>query len=259
MTIKVDEKAIVSKKAHLGSGVTVGPYAVIGPDAEIGEGTSIDAFAQVIGNTKIGKNCHIFSHAVIGGVPQDLKYKGEKSFLVVGNNNIIREFVTMNLGTEKDSKTIIGNNNLIMAYSHIAHDCIIGNYNILANCATLAGHVTIEDKVTIGGLVAVHQFCRLGLLSIVGGCSKVVQDVAPFSMSDGHPSVACGLNSIGMKRANFSLEAIRVLKKAFKILFFENHTLDKAKELVKRELPLTKEISYLLSFVSSSKRGLGRQ
>lgn len=259
MPIKIDKKALVSKKARLNPGVTVGPYAIIGPDAEIGAGTFVDAFVQVVGNTKIGKNCHIFSHAVIGGIPQDLKYKGERSFLVIGDNNIIREFVTMNLGTEKDSKTIIGNSNLIMAYSHIAHDCIIGNHNVLANCATLAGHVTIEDKVTIGGLVAVHQFCRLGLLSIIGGCSKVVQDVAPFSMSDGHPSVVCGLNLIGMKRANFSLDAIRVLKKAFKILFFENHTFDRAKELVKSELPLTKELSYLLSFVSSSKRGLGRQ
>ena len=259
MSSKIDKKAIVSEKAKLGPGVSVGPYAIIGPDVEIGAGTSIDAFAQAIGNTKIGKNCRIFSHAVLGTPPQDLKYKGERSFLIVGDNNIIREFVTMNLGTEKDSKTTIGNNNLIMAYSHIAHDCIIGNHNVLANCATLAGHVTIEDKVTIGGLVAVHQFCRLGLLSIVGGCSKVVQDVAPFSMSDGHPSIVCGLNLIGMKRANFSLDTIRTLKKAFKILFFENHTLDKAKELVKSGLPLTKELNYLLSFISSSKRGLGRQ
>lgn len=259
MPIKIDKKAIVSEKAVLGPSVTIGPYAIIGPDVKIGAGSSIDAFAQVIGNTTIGKNCHIFSHAAIGNVPQDLKYNGERSFLAVGDNNIIREFVTMNLGTEKDSKTIIGNNNLIMAYSHIAHDCVIGNNNVLANCATLAGHVTIEDKVTIGGLVAIHQFCRLGLLSIVGGCSKVVQDVAPFSMSDGHPSVTCGLNLIGLKRANFSLEAIRVLKKAFKILFFEGHPFDKAKELVKKELPSTKELNYLFSFISSSKRGLGRQ
>jgi len=259
MSSKIDKNAIVSEKARLDSSVIVGPYAIIGPDVEIGADTTIDAFAQVIGNTKIGKNCHIFSHAVIGNPPQDLKYRGEQSFLIVGDNNIVREFVTMNLGTEKGSKTVIGNNNLIMAYSHIAHDCIIGNNNVLANCATLAGHVTIEDKVTIGGLVAIHQFCRLGMLSIVGGCSKVVQDVAPFSMSDGHPSVTCGLNLIGMKRANFSLETVRVLKKAFKIIFFEGHTFDKAEELVKKELPLTKELSYLLSFISSSKRGLGRQ
>ncbi|MDD4955530.1 MAG: acyl-ACP--UDP-N-acetylglucosamine O-acyltransferase [Candidatus Omnitrophica bacterium] len=259
MSGKIDKKAIVSEKARLDSSVIVGPYAVIGPDVEIGQGTIIDAFAQIVGNTKVGKNCHIFSHAVLGNPPQDLKYKGEKTFLVVGDNNIIREFVTMNLGTEKDSKTLIGSNNLIMAYSHVAHDCIIGNNNVLANCATLAGHVTIEDRVTVGGLVAIHQFCRLGMLSIVGGCSKVVQDVAPFSMSDGHPSVTCGLNLIGLKRANFSLEAVRTLKKAFKIIFFEGHTFDKAEEMVKKELPLTKELNYLLSFISSSKRGLGRQ
>ncbi len=259
MSSKIAKTAIVSEKARIDPSVSVGPYAIIGPDAEIGTGTIIDAFAQVIGNTKIGKNCHIFSHAVLGNPPQDLKYKGEKSFLIVGDNNIIREFVTMNLGTEKDSKTIIGNSNLIMAYSHIAHDCIIGDNNILANCATLAGHVTIEDKVTVGGIVAIHQFCRLGTLSIIGGCSKVVQDVAPFSMSDGHPSVTCGLNLIGMKRANFSTDTIRTLKKAFKILFFENHPFDKAKEIVKKELPQTKELDYLLAFISSTKRGLGRQ
>ncbi|MFA5007870.1 MAG: acyl-ACP--UDP-N-acetylglucosamine O-acyltransferase [Candidatus Omnitrophota bacterium] len=259
MSSKIDKNAIVSKTAKLGAGVTVGPYAIIGPDAEIGEGSCLDAFVQVLGNTKIGKNCRIFSHSVLGNPPQDLKYKGERSFLVVGDGNIIREFVTMNLGTEKDSKTIIGSNNLIMAYSHIAHDCIIGNNNVLANCATLAGHVTIEDKVTIGGLVAVHQFCRLGTLSIIGGCSKVVQDVVPYSMSDGHPSVVCGLNLIGMKRANFSSETTRALRKAFKILFFDNHPLTKAKELVKKELPSTKELEYLLSFISSSQRGIGRK
>jgi len=259
MSSKIDKTAIVSEKAHIDPSVSVGPYAIIGPNAEIGAGTTIDAFAQIIGNTKIGKNCHIFSHAVLGNPPQDLKYKGEKSFLIVGDNNIIREFVTMNLGTEKDSKTIIGNNNLIMAYSHVAHDCVIGSNNVLANCATLAGHVTIEDKVTVGGIVAIHQFCRLGTLSIIGGCSKVVQDVAPFSMSDGHPSVTCGLNLIGMKRANFSNDTIRTLKKAFKILFFESHPFDKAKEIVKNELPQTKELDYLLAFISSTKRGLGRQ
>jgi UDP-N-acetylglucosamine acyltransferase len=256
---KISPRAIVSKNAILGENVTVGHYAIIGDGVEIGPGTVIDSFAQVIGNTRIGKNCRIFSHAVIGNIPQDLKYKGERSYLIVGDNNIIREFVTMNVGTEKDSKTVIASDNLIMAYSHIAHDCIIGSYNVLANCATLAGHVTIEDKVTVGGLVAIHQFCRLGKLSIVGGCSKVVQDVPPFGMSDGHPSAVCGLNLIGLKRANVSIETIRVLKKAFKVLFFENHTFDKAEELVKKELSTSKEIEYLLKFISTSQRGIGRK
>ncbi len=258
MAAKIDKKAIVDKKAEIDSNVIVGPYAIIGPAAKIGSGCIIDAFAQVVGNTTIGKNNHIFSYAALGNIPQDLKYKGEESFLVIGSNNTIREFVTMNLGTENGSKTIIGNNNLIMAYSHIAHDCFVGNDNVLANCATLAGHVTIEDRVTVGGIVAIHQFCRLGTLSMIGGCSKVVQDVPPYSVSDGHPTVVRGLNLIGLRRANFSQNTISALKKAFKLLFFENHPLTKAKELVSKELASLKEVSYLLKFVSSSERGIGR-
>ncbi|MDP2922904.1 MAG: acyl-ACP--UDP-N-acetylglucosamine O-acyltransferase [Candidatus Omnitrophota bacterium] len=258
MSTQIHPQAIVSPKAKLADNVKIGPGAIIGDNVSIGEATVIDAFAQVIGNTQIGKNCRIFSYAVLGNIPQDLKYKGERSFLIVGDNNIIREFVTMNLGTEQNSKTIIGSNNLIMAYSHIAHDCVVGDNNVLANAATLAGHVTIEDRVTIGGLVAIHQFCRLGSLSIVGGCSKVVQDIVPYSMCDGHPAIVCGLNLIGLKRADISAETIRLLKKAFKILFFDNHTFNKAKDLVKKELPLSKELDYLLQFISASERGIGR-
>jgi len=190
--------------------------------------------------------------------PFEIACQTEQSFLIVGSNNTIREFVTMNVGTEKDSKTMIGSNNLIMAYSHIAHDCFVGNDNVLANCATLAGHVTIEDRVTVGGLVAIHQFCRLGTLSMVGGCSKVVQDVPPYSVSDGHPTVVRGLNLIGLRRAKFSQEAISLLKKAFKIIFFENHPIAKAKELVVKELPSSEEVGYLLKFISSSERGIAR-
>lgn len=258
MSTQIHSQAIVSSKAKLGNNVKIGPAVIIGDNVSIGDDTVVDAFAQVIGNTKIGKNCRIFSYAILGNIPQDLKYKGERSYLSVGDNNIIREFVTMNVGTEIDSKTIIGSNNLIMAYSHIAHDCIVGNNNVLANCATLAGHVTIEDKVTVGGLVAIHQFCRLGTISIVGGCSKVVQDVPPYSMCDGHPAIVCGVNSVGLKRSGLSNETIRLLKKAFKILFLDNHPLNKAKELLKKEVPLSKEIEYLLRFISSSKRGIGR-
>jgi UDP-N-acetylglucosamine acyltransferase len=258
MENKIDPRAIVSKKAEIDKNVTIGPYAVIGPSVKIGSGCVIDAGAQIIGNTTIGKNCHIFSYAVIGNVPQDLKYKGEESFLVVGNNNTIREFVTMNVGTDEGSKTIVGNNNLIMAYSHIAHDCVVGSDNVLANCATLAGHVTIEDRVTVGGIVAIHQFCRLGILSMVGGCSKVVQDVPPYSVSDGHPTVVRGLNLIGLRRAKFSQSTISLLKKAFKIIFFDNHPLAKAKELITKEFPQTEEVDYLLKFISSSERGICR-
>lgn len=258
MPIQIDPKAMVSPKAELGEGVKVGPYAVIGENVKIGDNCVIDSFAQVLGYTEIGKGNRIFSYAVVGNIPQDLKYKGEESYLVIGDNNRVREFVTINPGTDKGAKTVIGNNNLIMAYSHVAHDCVIGDGNILANGSTLAGYVDIGDKVVIGGLVAIHQFCRVADYSIVGGCSKIVQDIPPYSMCDGHPACICGLNLVGLRRAGFKSEVIRSLKKAFKVLFFENHPVDAAKQIVKKGLPFSKELDNLLEFVSSSKRGTAK-
>lgn len=256
MSKKIDSRAMVGSAAAIGEGVAIGPYAVISDNVTVGDNCVIDSFAQVLGHTTIGRNCHIFPYAVVGNIPQDLKYKGDKSFLIIGDGNRIREFVTINPGTEKGAKTIIGNNNLIMAYSHIAHDCEIGNDNVFANNATLAGYVEIGNKVVVGGLVAIHQFCRLGDLSIIGGCSKVVQDIPPYSMCDGHPAAICGLNLVGLRRAKFTSMAIRNLKKAYKILFFDKHLFGEAKELVNKELPHSKELDFLTSFVSSSKRGV---
>ncbi len=258
MGVKIHPTAIVHPEAQLDEDVKVGPYAVVDKNVKIGKSTCIEGFAQILGYTQIGKNCHIFPYAVIGSVPQDLKYKGEKSFVVIGDNNTIREFVTINPGTEKGSSTIVGNNNLIMAYSHIAHNCKIGNNNILANVATLAGHVEIEDRVVIGGLVAIHQFCRVGSFSIIGGCSKVVQDVPPYSLCDGHPAKVRGINIVGLKRAGFSKEKIEIIRKAYKIIFFENHTFSVARQIILKELPLLEEINKLLDFISSSKRGIAR-
>jgi len=258
MGVKIHPTAIVHPEAQLDEDVEIGPYAVIDKNVKIGKSTCIEGFAQILGYTQIGKNCHIFPYAVIGSIPQDLKYKGEKSFVVIGDNNTIREFVTINPGTEKGSSTIVGNNNLIMAYSHIAHNCKIGNNNILANVATLAGHVEIEDRVVIGGLVAIHQFCRVGSFSIIGGCSKVVQDVPPYSLCDGHPAKVRGINIVGLKRAGFSKEKIEIIRKAYKIIFFENHTFSVARQIILKELPLLEEINKLLDFISSSKRGIAR-
>jgi len=258
MSVQIDPKAMVSPKAQLGEGVKIGPYAVIGENVKIGPDCVIDSFAQVLGYTELGRGCHIFPYAVVGNIPQDLKYKGDKSFLIIGNNNKIREFVTINPGTDKGAKTIIGSDNLIMAYSHIAHDCKIGDGNVFANSATLAGYVTIGKRVVIGGLVAIHQFCRLGDFSIIGGCSKVVQDIPPFSMCDGHPAAICGLNLVGLKRAKFPSSTIRTLKKAFKIIFFENHPIVQSKELIQKDLPPLKELERLFEFISSSKRGISK-
>lgn len=259
MSKNIHPQAMVDSAAKIGEGVRVGPYAIISGEAEIGKGTIVEAFAQILGETKVGDNCHIFSQAVVGSIPQDLKYRGEKSYLVIGNNNRIREFVTINPGTEKNAKTVVGDDNLVMAYSHIAHDCLIGDGNVLANGATLAGHVEIGKQVVIGGLVAVHQFCRLGDHSIVGGCSKVVKDIPPYSMCDGHPAVIKGLNSIGLKRKKLPPEKVKVLRKAFKILFFEGHSFAEAIKIVSEAMVSVEEVRKLLDFIGASKRGVSKK
>jgi UDP-N-acetylglucosamine acyltransferase len=258
--MNIHKTAIVSDKAKIAKNVVIGPYAVITDNVQIGEGTLVGEHVVIDGSTVIGKNCKIFAHAVIGKVPQDLKFKGQQSRLKIGDNNIIREFCTFNTGTleETDGTTMVGNGNLFMAYTHVAHDCHIGDGCVIANVGTLAGHVTIEDKAVIGGIVAVHQFCRVGKLSIIGGCSKVVQDVPPFSTCDGHPTKVYGVNLIGLKRAGVKNETINDLKQAFKILFFSAHTISHAVELVKKEIPSSAEIEYLLNFIASSKRGIGK-
>ena len=180
--MKIHPTAIVSKKAKLADDIEVGPYSIITDNVAIGENVKIGAHCLIEGNTVIGCGCEIFTGVIIGSRPQDLKYKGEKNFLKVGNNNIIREYCTFNPGTGEGGKTLVGEGNFFMAYSHVAHDCLIGNNCIIANCGTLAGHVVIEDGAVVGGLVAIHQFVRVGALSIIGGCSKVVQDIPPFSL-----------------------------------------------------------------------------
>ena len=256
--MKIHPTAIVDKKAKLADGVEVGPYAIIGPNVEIRKGTCIGSHVVVDGYTTIGENCRIFTGAVVGSMPQDLKYKGEKTLLKIGNNNVIREYVTLNPGTHKGSITSVGDGNLIMAYSHVAHDCVIGNGCIIANSGTLAGHVTVEDKVVIGGLAAIHQFVRVGKMAIIGGCSKVVKDIPPFSTCDGHPARVYGLNLIGLSRAGISKEAKEALRKSFKILFHSGLAFKNAIEKVKEEVNIFEEVKYLSAFVKNSERGVCR-
>jgi len=252
----IHSTALVSKNAKIGDNVAIGPYAVIGDEVVIGAGTKIGNHCVVEGNTVIGKNCDIFTGAVIGSRPQDLKYKGEKVYLEIGDNNIIREYCTFNPGTEDGGKTIVGSGNLIMAYSHVAHDCRVGNNCVLANGATLAGHVTIEDKAVIGGLVAIHQFVRVGMLSIIGGCSKVVQDIPPYSTCDGHPAAVFGLNLIGLRRHNVPKESIGLLDDAFRILFSSGLSIKHALEKLTKEVKLTSEVAYLVEFIKKTERGI---
>ncbi len=256
--MQIHPTAIVSKKAKLATGVIVGPYSVIGDNVTIGKDTKIGAHCVIEGNTVIGKNCELFTGVVAGSRPQDLKFKGGKVFLEIGDNNIIREYCTLNPATEEGLKTTVGNNNLLMAYSHIAHDCKVGNDCVLANNCTLAGHVVIEDKVVIGGIVAIHQFVRIGMLSITGGCSKVVQDIPPFSTCDGHPARVYGLNLIGLRRKGISNASIKQLDQAFKIIFNSGLSVKHAIEKVEKEIEKSQELTYLINFAKSSERGLTR-
>ena len=256
--MNIHNTAIVDKKARLADDVKVGPCAIIGPNVEIGKSTEIGAHAVVDGYTTIGEDCRIFTGACIGSPPQDLKYKDEKSFLKIGNNNTIREYVTMNPGTDEGGVTSVGDGNLLMAYSHVAHDCKIGNGCFIANSGTLAGHVNVEDKVIIGGLAAIHQFVRVGKLSIIGGCSKIVKDIPPFSTCDGHPARVYGLNLIGLKRAGMTKEAISLLNKAFKILFYSGLSVRNAIDNTRETVESCVEVEYLLDFVKASERGVCR-
>ncbi len=256
--MNIHPTAIVSKKAKLGEGVRVGPYSVIGDNAAIGEGTKIGGHCVVEGYTTLGRCCEVFTGAVIGSRPQDLKFKGEKSALEIGDNNIIREYCTFNPGTEKTGKTAVGNNNLFMAYSHIAHDCIVGNNCVIANNGTLAGFVTIEDKAVVGGLVAIHQFVRVGELSIIGGCSKVVHDIPPYSTCDGHPARIYGLNLVGLKRHKIPKESINALDHAFRILFSSGLSLRHSLEKLEKEAMPAVEVSTLIKFAKGTKRGIAK-
>lgn len=257
--MQIHPTAIVSKKAKLADDIEVGPFSVITDKVTVGKAVKIAGHCLIDGCTTIGSGCEIFTGAVIGSRPQDLKFKGGDVSLEIGENNIIREYCTFNPGTEEgNKKTVVGSGNLFMAYSHIAHDCIVGNNCVIANNGTLAGHVTIEDRAVVGGLVAIHQFVRIGKLSIIGGCSKVVQDIPPFSTCDGHPARVYGLNLIGLRRNKIPNESIKVLDQAFRILFNSGLTPKHALQRLETDVRKTEEVMYLVNFVKNSERGITR-
>lgn len=248
--------AIIHPDAELGTGVEVGPYSIIEDNVVIGEGTKIGARVTIEGYTTIGRDNEIFTGAVIGSITQDKKFKGGVTYLKIGDRNKIREYVTINPGTESGRETVIGSDNLIMAYAHIAHDCIVGNGTIIANAGTLAGHVLIEDRAIVGGLCGVHQFVRIGYLSIVGGGSKLVQDLPPFVMADGHPAKAFGLNTVGLERAGLSAEERAALKRAFKIVFRSKLSIKSAIRSLQESIPHSSSVSRLIEFLEKSERGI---
>ena len=237
-------------------GVEIGPYVFIGEGAFIGKGTVIKHHAYIEKWAHIGEKNVIYPFVVLSTPPQDISYKGEKTYVRIGNNNIIREFSTIHRASGEGKTTYLGDNNYLMAYSHIAHNCNVGNHVAMANCASLAGHVKVEDYVIVGGLVGVHQFCRIGESAIIGACSKVVKDVLPFVKADGHPLKVYGLNTIGLKRRGFPDEKIKFLKKAYKIIFRENLMLKEAIEILQKEMGEKDEIRKLVDFIKNSKRGI---
>ena len=250
--------AVIAPGAVIAEGAQIGPYCVIGPRAHIGAGTNLMAHVVVDGVTRIGESCTVFPFASLGAQTQDLKFKGGSPRVEIGNHTTIREYVTVNAATDDGHVTRVGDHCHIMAYAHIAHDCVVGNRVIMANAATLAGYVTIEDQVVIGGLCGIHQFVKLGRLCITGGCTKVTQDIPPFMMADGNPLKVHTINAVGLKRAGVSDATQALLKQAFKILYRQNLTAAKALEQIGAELEPAPEIQHLVEFVRASERGIAR-
>jgi UDP-N-acetylglucosamine acyltransferase len=254
---QIHPTAIVSPKAELGEDVVIGPYCVIEDDVVIGDNTRLDPYVFVMSNTTLGRNNHVYSHTCLGGDPQHLVYKGQDCRVVIGDDNTIREFVTIHRGTEDHGRTTsVGNNCMLMAYCHIAHDCTIGNGVILANTVSLAGHVTVGDMATVGGITGVHQFVRLGEYSFLGAISGLGQDLPPFMLAAGSRATMHGLNTVGLKRHGFSREAISGLRTAYKRIFRSETPRKEALQTTQEELGHIDAVRTLLDFLSSSERGV---
>ena len=257
-TTVVHETAIVDPRAELGPGVEVGPFAIVGPGVVVGANTRIGPRVLVEKDTMVGTDCRIANGAVLGTDPQDLKYEGERTFLEIGDRTVIREFATLNRGTAASGRTVVGSDCLLMAYCHIAHDCELGNHVITSNATNMAGHVSIEDWAIVSGLVAIHQFVRIGAHAFVGGGSRIPQDVPPYCRVVGNPSPKLyGLNTVGLERRGLSPEVRRRLKKAYRILFKSNLNLSRAVSRVEAEEDLRcPEVGYFLDFIRNSTRGV---
>ena len=256
---QVHPTAVVDKRARLGANVSVGPYTVIDGDVEVGEGTTIGAHNVITGHTTLGRDNRIFHFCSIGEANQDKKYKGEPTRLVIGDGNTIREYCTLNRGTAQDKAvTTIGSDNWIMAYCHVAHDCIVGDHTVFANHATLAGHVEIGDYTILGGFVGVHQFVKVGAHAMLGIAAVITQDVPPYMTIAGNPAAPFGINSEGLKRRGFTAEAIAGLKRAYRTLYKSGLTLADARAELERLAAETPEVRPLAAFLASSTRGILR-
>ena len=256
-TVTIHPTAIVADDAKIGADVQVGPYAIIGESCEIGDGCVIGPRATLERNVRLAPNVKVGVGSVLGGEPQDLKFKGEVTWVDVGEGTTIREYATINRGTAYAQRTSIGKNCFIMSYVHLAHDCQVGNNVIISNGTQLAGHVVVEDFVTISGLTAAHQFVRIGTHSFVGGCSRVAQDVPPFLKAVGNPVKLYGLNSVGLQRRGFDAETLRELKRAYRLLFRSELNVSQALERARGEIEMRPEVEHFLRFIEESQRGVG--
>ncbi|MBI1966841.1 MAG: acyl-ACP--UDP-N-acetylglucosamine O-acyltransferase [Gemmatimonadetes bacterium] len=252
----IHRTAIVDPSAQLGQDVTVGPYVIIGPKVTVGDRSTIAAHAVLERNSRIGTGVKIGYGTIIGNDPQDLKYKGDETWVEIGDATIIREYCTINRGTTATHKTTVGQRCFIMSYVHFAHDCVIGNDVVVANGVQMAGHVTVDDKAIISGLTPIHQFVRIGTYAFVGGGSRVNQDVPPYTKAVGNPVHLYGLNSVGLQRAGFSAETKLALKRAYRLLFNSDLTVSQGIARVRAELPSVPEVEAFLQFIEASQRGV---
>jgi len=255
---QIHSTAAVEEGAQIGEGCRIGPYCVIGANVTLGQGCTLHSHIVIDGHTELGEANRIFPFASIGLQSQDLKHTGGITHTRIGTHNTFREYVTIHSATEAGDVTVIGSHNNLLAYTHVAHDCQLGDHIVMSNVATLAGHVAVEDRAIIGGLAAVHQFCRIGTMSIIGGCSKVVQDIPPYMLADGNPATTRALNKEGLKRNQISEESQAALKQAHRILFRSDLRISNAIESATQEIENTTEVQHLLAFLQSSQRGIAR-
>ena len=256
--VQIHPTAIVDPAAELGAGTIVGPYCIVGPEVVLGAECWLQHHVTLAGPTRAGARNKFYAYCSIGQQTQDLKYAGEPTYLEIGNGNAFREFCTVNRSTAAPGKTRVGTDGNFLAYSHIGHDCTVGDAVVFSNNGTLAGHVQVGDHAIMGGLTAVHQFCRIGRFAITGGCSKIVQDVPPFMIADGNPAEIRGVNLVGLERNNFAPETMKPIKEAFRLIYRSKYNTRQALDAIRAELPQTAEIAQIIEFIESSERGITR-
>src|SRR6059058_6053345 len=257
--VQIHPTAIVDPRAEISAGTIIGPYCVIAAEVVLGQNCWLQQHVTLCGPMRAGARSKFYAYCSIGQQTQDLKYQGEPTYLEIGDENTFREFVTISRSTTSQGKTRIGNRGTFLAYSHIAHDCVVGDAVVFSNNGTLAGHVEVGDHAVIGGLTAVHQFCRIGRFAITGGCSKIVQDVPPFMIADGNPAEIRGVNLVGLERKNFTAENVKWIKEAFRLIYRSKYNTAQALEVVRKELPQSEEVREIVEFIEKTERGIIRK